>query len=554
MRKKICLAVCVAIPFMTVLPPAAAEGLCINASASERPRTGLVLGGGGARGAAHIGVIRRLEELNIPVDFVAGTSMGSLVGALYATGMNADELEQTVTTLDWDELFNDNTRREDIPWRRKRDDDLSLFGPKVGVGKDSSLLPRGAISGQQISFLFESLVSGRVQTSDFDDLPVPYRAIAADIATGETVVLDGGNLALAMRSSMSVPGVFDPVEHDGHLLVDGGIANNLPVDVVRAMGADRLIVINVGSPLTPRNKLNNLVSVFGQMSSLLIAKNVEAQLATLGAGDVLISPDLENVSSADFDKSVEAIEAGYRAADAVSARLADMSVSVAEHVAHRAAIEGCTVLPAPIQFVRLQNGSRFSDSMILDRLHVEQGKPLDTAALEKDIKQIYALGFLDLVRYETVTENGQTGVVVHVSQDARGASFLEWGLDYSGDEGDSKTSLRLAFLKTDLDELGSELRVLTQLGDDPGIMGEIYKPIDSRQRWIFRPKLYANRSQVTTYSGGGDALNTFQIDQFGGNALILREFGRHAAVSLGVSRVTGEAKVEIGDPTIPLRL
>ena len=292
-----------------------------------RPKIGLVLGGGGARGAAHIGVIRKLKELNIPIDYVAGTSMGSLIAALYATGMNADELDRTIRSLEWGDLFNDDTRRADRPFRRKRDDDLALFGPKLGVGRDSSLLPRGAISGQKISFLFESLVRDRVQVDNFDDLPIPYRSVTADIATGRTVVLDHGNLALAMRASMSVPGVFDPVELSGHLLVDGGIVNNVPVDVVRAMGADRLIVVDVGSPLTPRDKLGNLVSVVVQMSSLLIRNNVEVQLATLTEGDLLIRPDI-NITSADFDKAGEAIDTGYQAADELSQNLASFSVSV----------------------------------------------------------------------------------------------------------------------------------------------------------------------------------------------------------------------------------
>ncbi len=164
-----------------VVSPFPADASCLDGTARTRPKIGLVLGGGGARGAAHIGVIKKLEELNIPIDYVAGTSMGSLIGALYATGMNADELNRTVRSLDWDDLFNDDTRRADRPFRRKRDDDLALFGPKLGVGRDSSLLPRGAISGQKISFLFESLVHDRVQVDDFDDLPVPFRSVAADI-------------------------------------------------------------------------------------------------------------------------------------------------------------------------------------------------------------------------------------------------------------------------------------------------------------------------------------------------------------------------------------
>ncbi len=539
---------CIAGLFLLVSPFAAAAS-CPASADTTRPKIGLVLGGGGARGAAHIGVIKRLEELNIPIDYVAGTSMGSLVAALYATGMDADELDRTVRSLNWDDLFDDNTRRADRPFRRKRDDDLALFGPKLGVGHDSSLLPKGAISGQKISFLFESLVNDRVRVDDFDDLPVPYRSVAADIATGQTVVLDHGNLALAMRASMSVPGLFDPVELNGHLLVDGGIVNNVPVDVVRAMGADRLIVVDVGSPLTPRDKLNNLLSVVGQMSSLLIRNNVEAQLATLTDNDLLILPELDSVSSADFDKAAEAIAIGYRAADEMSADLASFAVSTSEHRAHRTRIENCVVPVGVIQFVRLSNHSRFSDKMIRSRLRIEPGQPLDAESLEEDVRQIYALGFLDLVRYEVVTENGQTGVLVHVTQDARGTAFIEYGLDYSGNEHDSQLNLRIAYLKTDLDELGSELRVLTQLGNDPGIMAEIYKPLDIGQKWIVRPKIYASRSDITTYDGSGDALESFQIDQVGGSFSFIREFGRHAALLVGAKRVSGEVEVKVGDPS-----
>jgi len=536
------------IGFVLVSSPSAADTVCPEDAEITRPKIGLVLGGGGARGAAHIGVIKKLEELNIPIDYVAGTSMGALVGALYATGMNADELDRTIRSLEWGDLFNDNVTRVDRPFRRKRDDDLSLFGPKFGVGRDSTFLRRGAISGQKISFLFESLVHDRVQVDDFDDLPVPFRAVAADIATGRVVVLDSGNLALAMRASMSVPGVFDPVELNGHLLVDGGIVNNVPVDVVRSMGADRLIVVDVGSPLTPRDELNNLLSVLGQMTGMLIRNNVEAQLATLNKGDLLIRPNLVDVTSVDFAKSSEAIDIGYRAANELSEGLASFSVTAAEHQAHRLRIESCTPPPNVIQFVRLNNQSRFSDSMILARLRIEEGQPLNTETLEEDIKQIYALGFLELVRYEVVSENAQTGVVVHVTQDSRGTAFVQLGLDYSGDQRNSQLNVRLSYLKTDLDELGSELRVLTQFGNDPGLLAEIYKPLSTHRRWIINPKLFVARSDITTYDRSGNALETFQIDEVGGSARLMREIGNHAAVFVGVGRVSGSVDVETGDP------
>ena len=196
----------------TLAAPAASAEQCARAPATDRPKIGLVLGGGGARGAAHIGVIKLLEELHVPVDYVAGTSMGSLVGGFYATGMTAEQLEATVRAIDFETLFKDSTARKDEPYLRKLDDNLGLFGPKVGIGPKSQLLAMGAISGQKISFLFQTLTSQRVQVDNFDNLPIPYRAMATDIVTGDAVVIDKGNLAVAMRASMSVPGAFDPVQ------------------------------------------------------------------------------------------------------------------------------------------------------------------------------------------------------------------------------------------------------------------------------------------------------------------------------------------------------
>lgn len=194
---------------------------CARDPATGRPEIGLVLGGGGARGAAHIGVIKMLEELHIPIDYVTGTSMGALIGGLYATGMNAGELESVVLSLDWNDLFHDKTTREDRPFRRKKDDDLSLYGPKLGIGPDSALLPQGAINGQKISFLLEPLTNQRVLNADFNQLPIAYRAVTVDLISGEKHVLKEGNLAGAMRASMSIPGVFSPVAVNGALLVDG---------------------------------------------------------------------------------------------------------------------------------------------------------------------------------------------------------------------------------------------------------------------------------------------------------------------------------------------
>jgi NTE family protein len=525
---------------------------CARESVSARPKIGLVLGGGGARGAAHIGVIKVLEEMKVPVDYVAGTSMGALIGGFYSAGMTSEQLQTTVLGIDWNELFDDNTPRSEEPYRRKRDDDLALFAPKVGIGKDSSLLPKGAISGQKISFLFERLASDRARVAHFDDLPIPYRAVAADILTGDKVVLGEGNLALAMRSSMSIPGVFDPVVFGDHLLVDGGIVDNVPVDVARDMGADVMIVVSVGSPLATRDQLDTLVSVTGQLTGIMINKNAQQQIATMGSHDVLIVPELaDKVTTGSFDKSELAITLGYEAADAVRTQLARYSLTPEAYAEHRRYIEGC-VSPLPtIDFVRLDNKSRFADSVLFERIHLKSGDPLDTKQLESDVQQIYALGFLEQVRYEVVTEKDRTGILIHVVQDSRGTRFIESGLDIFGNSVDGGVNLRLGYLKTDVDTLGSEFRLLTQWGQDYGVMTELYKPFGDALRWIFLPRLFWENVTYDAFDSDGNATHVLKVKDYGGQVSIGREFGRAAALFAGIRRYAGDVDVSIGDPDVP---
>jgi NTE family protein len=525
---------------------------CARAPVTDRPKIGLVLGGGGARGAAHIGVIRLLEEMHIPVDYVAGTSMGSLVGGFYATGMTAQQLEQTVRAIDFTTLFKDSTARKDEPYLRKLDDNLGLFGPKLGIGPKSQLLGLGAISGQKISFLFERLTSERVQDTDFDDLPIPYRAVATDIIDGEAVVLGQGDLAVAMRASMSVPGAFDPVALGQHLLVDGGISDNVPIDVVRRMGADIVIAVDVGTPLEPRDNLTSLVSITAQLSGLLVVRNAAAQIATLKGRDVLISPQLgSEITSSSFDDVDKAIPIGYAGAEAKRAQLEGLSIDAAAYAEHRRFIEACVSAPPPIQFVKIDNRSRFADSVIRARLNVPLGQPLDTKQLDRDIGQIYALGFLNLVRYELVEDNGETGVIVHVTQDNRGTRFLEWGLDIFSSGNSTDANLRLAVLNTALDDYGSESRVMIQVGETPLFLAEVYKAVNPPLHFYIRPEVFAEKQDLDTFDDSGHVVNTYQVTQFGGQLDALYEFGTYAAVSAGVRRFSGDANVEIGDPKLP---
>src|SRR5678815_4756903 len=282
------------------------------------PRIGLVLSGGGARGLAHVGVLKVLEELRVPVHCVTGTSMGAIVGGAYAAGATASELEQFVRKADWDDVFRDSPPRTEISTRRKIDDYKTLFAPEYGVTPSSLFLPKGLIAGVSIEGFFRQLTQQVVEVGDFDRLPIPFRAVAADIETGEAVVLSRGSLSRAMRASMSVPGAIAPVEIDGRLLVDGGIANNLPIDEARKLCGDVIIAVNISTPALKRDEISSALTVGTQLINFLGKANVERQLASLGQRDVLIAPELGDISAGSFERAADAIRIGEAQARALA--------------------------------------------------------------------------------------------------------------------------------------------------------------------------------------------------------------------------------------------
>lgn len=255
---------------LILIPVFLAGGLTVFAAGKSvgadtplnRPKVGLVLSGGGARGAAHVGVLKVLEKQHVIVDCIAGTSMGAVVGGLYASGLSPEDIEKELESIDWKDIFSDAPNRQELPFRRKKDAQKYLTGVEIGVKNGKIALPKGLIAGQKLGFLLKSLTLHTTDIDEFDHLPIPFRAIAADIETGEMVVLSRGNFAEALRASMSIPGVFSPVEIDGRLLVDGGIARNLPVDVVKQMGADVVIAVDIGSTLSKREDLNTLFDIY----------------------------------------------------------------------------------------------------------------------------------------------------------------------------------------------------------------------------------------------------------------------------------------------------
>ena len=539
------LVVALAWPLILFAPEIGAAG---QPEETARPRIGLVLGGGGARGAAHVGVLKVLEELRIPVDYIAGTSMGSIVGGLYASGMSPQEIEREILAMNWDDLFKDYPSRADRSFRRKRDDDNYAFKARAGFNRGSIQIPLAYIRGQKFDLVLNSLSLGVVDVSDFDRLPIPYRAVAADLETGKEVVLASGSLAQAIRASMAVPAAFDPVAIDGRLLVDGGIANNVPVSVARGMGAEVFIVVDVGSGLFKREDITSALSITGQLANYLFTLNSEAQLNTLNPRDVLIRPELGDLGGGSFDRAAEAIPAGEAGARAMLESLQRYSLDPEQYARHVAARGQRRSSPPVIDFVRVDNQSQVGDAVIAGRITAKPGRPLDVKQLEQDIGTIYGLEIFESVRYEVVREDDKNGLVIHAKEKSWGPGYLQFGLATSNNlKGDSTFRLGAIYTLTEINELNGEWRTGLQLGDEPQIFTEIHQPLDSLSRYFVSAKVADGSRNVNAFDPDGNQTARYRVHTTGLELGFGREFGTWGEGRLGYRRASGTAEVSIGE-------
>jgi NTE family protein len=519
-----------------------------------RPRIGLVLGGGGARGIAHISVLRTLEQLHVPIDCIAGTSMGSLIGAMYASGMSVDDIQKTVETMDWPRLFDDKLARPDRSFRRKRDDELVISQPGIGISSKGLKITSGLITGESILLTFERMVEPVSTIEDFDQLPIPFRAVAADINDGSVVVIKGGDLAMAMRASMSIPGAFPPVIADGKVLVDGGIASNLPVEVLRGMGADIIIAVDVGTPLSEITPQSSLLSLTDQLTGLLTVGNSKRSIATLGGRDVLITPPLgDRVATADFGKSKEALAIGMEGVEPVRERLAQLGVSDEAFAQNRSIRVGRQSAPPTIEFVRLDNQTRYRDSLVLSRINVPLGKPLDSADLERQMHELYGYNTLSQSTYEVLTQDdGKTGVVLHLREKNQGPNYLETGLSMNSDfQGRFDFNFRVGVLRSPINDTGGEVRTMLQLGDETQLFGEYYQPFGASGRFLFATRAQYDDRKINQYDADGHKLAEFGVKQVGLQVGVGREFGNYGAITVGLQRYTGHGEILVGDPSVP---
>ena len=444
---------------------------------TDRPRTCLLLGGGGARGAAHIGLLKVLERERVPIDCIVGTSMGAIVGGMYAAGYKADEIESILAHIDWNDVLRDRTPRNERSMRRKQDDLRRLGGIELGLKEGGIAMPRGVIQGQRLELLLRRLLLPTWKARHFDELPIPFRAVAADIVTGDKVVFDRGELAMAIRASMSVPGAFAPIRVDGRLLVDGGIVDNVPIDEARKLGAQRVIVSRVGSPLFDEEHLDSPLAISEQTSRVLMKRIVEAQVASLGSQDLLIAPALGTFGAQEFNRAMEASAIGFAAAEAHVADIRRFSASDGEYRAFQARHALPSQDPPLIASVEVLGTGTLTGDYVERRLDGVAGKPLDVDALEKGLAQVYGENRYEQLQWRLRNDNGVSSLQIEPQDKRWGPGLLHTSLRLSSNfDGISEYQLASELTVGGLNALGGEARFQLGLGRKDRLHGELYQP------------------------------------------------------------------------------
>jgi NTE family protein len=451
----------------------------VAAPVKSRPKIGLVLSGGGARGLTHIGVLKVLHDMHIPVDYIAATSMGAIVGGLYASGMAPDVMQRHLGAVSWPTLLSDSPPRRDVGFRRKEEETAFPLGLELGYSDGEVLWFKGALSGSNLELFLHEMTRSVDNVDDFDKLPIPYRAVATNMVTGKEVVFDHGRLYQAMRASMSVPGMFAPVEIDGRVLGDGGLVNNLPVDVVRRMGADIVIAVNIGTPLMSRDQLQSVVGYASQMINILTEQNVRAQLAQLRPEDILISPDLGSLSFIDFAAAPKFVELGIAAAESMRPKLAALAESSPQFAQfEKRLVVPAQPPPAKLDFVTIE-GTRYANPEVLeDQMRTQPDQPFRMDVLESDLAKLYGRGDIEQIDYQFVQLGQREGLVINVTEKSWGPNFLRFGLSLSSDlQGETFFNLMAGHKRVWLNSYGAEWTNEVVLGSTRRYATELYQPL-----------------------------------------------------------------------------
>ncbi len=531
----------------------AAETACsATAGKSGRPAVGLVLSGGGARGYAHIGVLKVLEDNRIPVDCIAATSMGAVVGGLYATGMDAHDMEQRLSGVNLADIAFDVTERPALPQAQREDERLYVSSLSFGYGAKGFKLPAGLVQGNRLQALLQDWTSSAASNRSFNQLPIPFRAIATDLQTGQEVVLEQGALPQAIRASMAMPGLFAPAEVDGRTLVDGGLVSNLPVETARQMGAGVVIAVDIGSPLRALDALASPADVMQQMIGILIRQNVTRQRALLNPQDTLITPDLGTLSFTSFSRANEAIAAGEAAARAALPQLQHLALTPGQYAQYRAAHAPLAAKPVRLTSIEITSHGSVPEEYVRNALHVKPGDLYDAQAINRDLLTLTTAGNLESVRQQLISDGGTHRLVLDAQDKYWGPNFLLFGLGLSSsstDEGGFR--LHLGYRRPWLTSAGLEGRIDSTLGSDlQNVHAELRQPLSDKVGYYIAPYLEFQRRYANLYDpGSGQKVTQYYLQTERAGLDFGLPLARLGDFRIGVAYAHGSASPEYQLPS-----
>ena len=513
---------------------------------SPRPKVGLVLEGGGALGLAHVGVLQWLEEHRIPVNYVAGTSMGGLVGGIYATGHSAAEVKELVKTIDWDEVLRGQTAYQDLSFRRKQDAAEYPSHMEFGLRKGLQF-PEGFNSGQQVVAILDRVALPYSEVENFNDLPIPFACVATDLVTSQPFVFRQGSLSLALRSTMSLPGIFSPVRWDGHIFADGGLMDNLPVDVAQSMGAELTLAVHLETAKIEATAEMSSLGVLGRSISVVIAAN---ELRSIEKADIVISVPLQHFDSMEYSRAEELINAGYQAAQAKSAILSTLSVDESTwqaYLAQRSSRRMATPIP---KFVEVTGTSSRSTKALEKDLTSNVGKPVDTELLQNQLMVIKGDGRFSSLSYQMTSKGGEPGLLITAAEKPYSPPIVQpvLLLDGSNLSGvDFSMGARITFL--DFGSYRAELRNDVIVGSQYGINSQYYRPFSATSNWFIAPDVFANYTHIPLYEGS-QFVAEYSKSAAGGGLEAGYQFGRVAQLTLGYTAAHEQYLPKIGNAAL----
>lgn len=527
-------------------------GMAPGVGAADYPRVGLVLGGGGARGAAHIGILEVLQEQKIPIACVSGTSMGALVSGAFAAGLSPEQMLTALDAANWRDMFIDKPDASQISARNKAVARAYMPGSEVGLTHDGLRGIPGIVDGQKIKLFFNQLVGSQYGERTIESLGIPTAIIATDLLSGEKVVFREGSLTTAMRASMSVPGVLTPVKYGDRVLVDGGLVDNVPIDVVRSLcEVDVVIAVNVGSPMLEAKDIGGILSISAQMVNLLTEQNVARSLQGLLPQDIYIRPELGDLTAGDFDRYREAAKMGRAAAEAVLPQLRALGVASASYDGWWQAVVSAQPERLVVDEVDIADLRHVNPDLVRKRLGDYAGKELQTDDLDRDLTRLYGEGDYQNVDYSLVSARDRNILRVVPVEKAWGPDYLRFGLELDSVLGDTADyNLRVAYHRTWLNPLGGQWLSGLQIGDEPTVFTEFYQPLDVQQRYFVQPRLGFRRETINIYQDN-DRLAQYKLDEWRLELMAGINIGVWGPIRFGWLERDRSASLDIGSPTWP---